>query len=43
MERYKLVSGDSHILEPPDLWEKRLPKKYRGRAPRMQRFHQGDA
>ena len=39
----KLVSGDSHVLEPPDLWTKRLPAKYQDAAPKMQRFPQGDA
>jgi predicted TIM-barrel fold metal-dependent hydrolase len=26
------LSGDSHVAEPPDLWEKNLPSKYRDRA-----------
>jgi predicted TIM-barrel fold metal-dependent hydrolase len=26
------ISGDSHMAEPPDLWEKRLPKSMRDRA-----------
>jgi len=30
-----LISGDGHVAEPPDLWEKRLPEKYRDRAPRF--------
>ena len=40
---YKLISSDSHILEPPDLWTDRVPAKYRDRAPRMTRLEQGDA
>jgi uncharacterized protein len=27
------VSADSHMAEPPDLWETRLPQQYRDRAP----------
>ncbi len=32
---YPLVSADSHIIEPPDLWTKRIDKKYRDQAPRI--------
>ncbi len=28
-------SADDHVQEPPDLWEKRLPKNLRDRAPRV--------
>ena len=27
------ISADSHMAEPPDLWEKRLPPELRDRAP----------
>ncbi len=40
---YKLISGDSHVNEPPQLWRDRVPAKFAGRAPRMQRFEKGDA
>jgi hypothetical protein len=30
-----LVSVDDHIIEPPDMFEGRLPKKYVDRAPRV--------
>jgi predicted TIM-barrel fold metal-dependent hydrolase len=40
---YQLISGDSHVNEPPDLWTARVPAHLRDRAPRMQRFEQGDA
>jgi predicted TIM-barrel fold metal-dependent hydrolase len=40
---YKLVSGDSHVNEPPNLWQSRVPAKFKDRAPRMERFEQGDA
>src|SRR5947208_1661377 len=29
------ISADSHMAEPPDLWEKRLPRVYADRAPRF--------
>ena len=40
---YKLISGDSHVNEPPELWRDRVPAKYADRAPRMERFEEGDA
>jgi uncharacterized protein len=33
MADYKLFSGDSHVSEPPDLWIKRIDRKYSYRAP----------
>ena len=30
-----LISADSHIVEPPDLWLARIERKFRDRAPRM--------
>ena len=30
---FKLVSADSHIIEPPTLWEERIDKRFRDRAP----------
>ena len=41
--KLNLVSGDSHINEPPDLWQSRVPAKFKDRAPRMERFEKGDA
>ncbi|HEV7996299.1 MAG TPA: amidohydrolase family protein [Stellaceae bacterium] len=35
MADYKLISADSHVSEPPDLWVSRVDKKYRDRAPRL--------
>jgi predicted TIM-barrel fold metal-dependent hydrolase len=32
---FKLVSADSHIVEPPDLWQKRIDRKFRDRAPHI--------
>jgi len=28
-----IVSADSHVMEPVDLWKKRVPEKYREAAP----------
>lgn len=39
----RLISADSHVVEPPNLWVERVPKKYRSRAPHMQSFEKGDA
>jgi hypothetical protein len=30
-----IISADSHVLEPGNLWQERLDKKYQGRAPRI--------
>lgn len=40
---YRLINGDGHVTEPGDLWTKRVSAAMRDRAPRMQRFEQGDA
>ena len=39
----RLISADSHVNEPPDLWTDRVPPALRDRAPRIQRFDEGDA
>jgi predicted TIM-barrel fold metal-dependent hydrolase len=31
----KVIDADSHINSPPDLWQKRVPERYRDRAPKM--------
>jgi uncharacterized protein len=41
--RYRLISADSHVNEPPDLWTARVPTALRERAPRVERFAEGDA
>jgi len=30
---FKLVSADSHVVEPPDLWKKHIDARFRDRAP----------
>jgi len=34
-----IVSADDHVVEPPDLWQDRLPAKYSDRAPQVKRRH----
>ena len=35
MADYRVISSDSHIFEPADLWASRIDPKFRDRAPRM--------
>ena len=37
MENLLVLSSDSHVFEPPDLWTERIDAEFRDRAPRMQR------
>jgi predicted TIM-barrel fold metal-dependent hydrolase len=37
-----LISSDSHVVEPPDLWTTRIERRFRERAPRVQREPEGD-
>src|ERR1700746_1577744 len=37
MADYKLISADSHIVEPPDMYAGRIDPKFRDRAPKMER------
>ena len=36
MPDYKMISADSHVSEPTDLWVERIDKAYRERAPRLE-------
>ena len=38
MLTHKLISADSHIVEPPDLYTTRIEPKFRERAPRLERL-----
>lgn len=40
---YKLISADSHLTEPGDLWTTRVDKKYRDRVPRIVHLDEGAA
>jgi predicted TIM-barrel fold metal-dependent hydrolase len=37
-----ILSSDSHVFEPPDLWTKRIDAPFRHRAPRMRRVDGAD-
>jgi predicted TIM-barrel fold metal-dependent hydrolase len=37
-----ILSSDSHVFEPPDLWTTRIDAAFRDRAPRMQRIGGAD-
>ena len=41
MEDLTIISADSHMIEPPDLWVERLDKKYRDQAPHTVRGYAG--
>ena len=33
-----VLSSDSHVFEPPDLWQTRIDRAFRDRAPRIERI-----
>jgi hypothetical protein len=37
-----ILSSDSHVFEPPDLWTTRIDRAFRHRAPRMERIGGAD-
>ena len=37
-----ILSSDSHVFEPPDLWQTRIDRAFRDRAPRLQRIDGAD-
>jgi predicted TIM-barrel fold metal-dependent hydrolase len=37
MAAFKVISADSHIVEPPDMYTSRIEPKFRERAPRIER------
>src|SRR5215468_3972561 len=39
MAHTPILSSDSHVFEPPDLWTTRIDAAFRDRAPRMQRIN----
>ena len=38
----KFISIDDHVIEPKDLWTSRLPAKYQGIGPRVERLPAGE-
>jgi predicted TIM-barrel fold metal-dependent hydrolase len=43
VSRNRLISADSHVNEPGDLWTSRVPAEFRERAPRIVSLDAGDA
>src|SRR5215470_2607090 len=41
MSRYTVISADSHMIEPPNLWTERLDKQYRDQAPHVEENEKG--
>jgi predicted TIM-barrel fold metal-dependent hydrolase len=41
MSEHPIISADSHVFEPVDLWEKRMDRKFRERGPRFVADYQG--
>ena len=39
---YPIIDADAHVNEPPDLWQERVPSKYRDRAPKVLKTDAGD-
>jgi hypothetical protein len=37
-----VLSSESHVFEPPDLWQTRIDAAFRDRAPRIERIDGGD-
>lgn len=37
-----IISSDSHVFEPPDLWTTRIDNEFKERAPRMERVGEAD-
>ncbi len=42
MTNHVVISSDSHVFEPPDLWTKRIDQAFKDRAPRMERVGEAD-
>jgi predicted TIM-barrel fold metal-dependent hydrolase len=41
MAEHRIISADSHFVEPPNMWAERIDKKFRDRAPHTVRGVQG--
>ena len=41
MTENTIISADSHVFEPVNLWETRMDKKFRERGPRFVADYQG--
>ncbi|MFP6641401.1 MAG: amidohydrolase, partial [Myxococcota bacterium] len=38
---YDIIDCDQHVIEPPNLWEKYLPKKFQDQAPKLVKDEEG--
>jgi hypothetical protein len=38
---YPIIDADAHVNEPPELWQERVPKRLRERAPKVIRLANG--
>ena len=41
MATYRIISGDSHFVEPPSMWADRIDKRFRDRAPHTEKSYKG--
>ena len=39
---YPIIDSDSHVNEPPELWQERLPAKLKERGPKVEHSEHGD-
>ena len=39
---YPIIDADAHVNEPPDLWQERVPARWRDRAPKLERTEAGE-
>ncbi len=39
---YPIIDSDAHVNEPPDLWQTRVPEKWKERAPKVLHTEKGD-
>ena len=42
MGSYRIISSDSHVIEPPHLWTERIEPRYKDQAPRVVSEEEGD-
>jgi glutamate synthase domain-containing protein 1 len=39
---FPIIDSDSHVNEPPELWQERVPAKWKDRAPKLIHSEKGD-
>ena len=42
MSSYRVISADSHVVEPEDLWTSRAESKFKDRVPHLEHLDEGD-